>query len=293
MKKGGDVAKKKQQKKPRLYLDAFIKKLLYDNNLDNQWLDENEKDIKTIINYVWNIFQMRPDIMANVYPIVSSYEYNSFKLIDKIKYLQKILKDSNISFNDLYFFRKDYTKKERKDYAQYLEESDFGDLSALYGLHKKGYLNLDRMIESMSIKHEKRISNQDKEKIEELVKEHEEKELQKSEPVIHHLTQEIIDELELSLFDVAILQKYNQIIYTFINKYNQKVVYKEPFAMQFYWHAESDLLKKDYFEDNHKLYPYVMNDSSYLYKFNQAIRDNFKRSCRQVSKSKLEEASWF
>ena len=80
--------------------------------------------------------------------------------------------------------------------------------------------------------------------------------------------------MELTLLDVSLLERSNQLQYTFVDKENRKVVYREPFKMVVRFHPNHNILEKDYFEPFDNLIEYEYRN---IWDFNQ-----FKRALNQV-----------
>ena len=81
--------------------------------------------------------------------------------------------------------------------------------------------------------------------------------------------------MELSLFDVSILESKNQIQYTFLDKNNLKVIYREPYKMKVKFHPSNSIFDKDYFEPFDNLYEYQFTSIWDYMQFRNALNQAF------------------
>jgi len=78
---------------------------------------------------------------------------------------------------------------------------------------------------------------------------------------ITQLNGEIIKRLGLTLFDIAVLRKSNEFLYTFIDSKNKKRYYKEPFKVEFFINLKTGVLNNDYIEDvSENFQKYIITD---------------------------------
>ena len=83
-------------------------------------------------------------------------------------------------------------------------------------------------------------------RLDELLIENQKKKMLNDKRFIKEVNQEIIDEMELTLFNTCTMKNLNSVLFTFINKQNQKVYYLQPFEFEFYASYHSNILKNDY-----------------------------------------------
>lgn len=100
---------------------------------------------------------------------------------------------------------------------------------------------------------------------------------------IQELTQEIIDSRELTLFNTCTVKSLNGVLFTFIDKHNQKVYYLKPFEFEFYCSRHPNVLMNDYIVplslDSHTKYKIInyKDLKSLKYSLNNAY-DKYVRS---------------
>jgi hypothetical protein len=105
------------------------------------------------------------------------------------------------------------------------------------------------------------------------------KKLNKANLFLDNLSQETIDELGLVLFDVSLLKKSNQVLFSFIDKNNQKRYWKEPFAATVYISKKNGVINNDYIEEITD--DFIHNKITDIKIFNRikyAINDSYKRT---------------
>jgi hypothetical protein len=70
-----------------------------------------------------------------------------------------------------------------------------------------------------------------------------------------------IKQLGLTLFDISVLRKSNEFLYTFIDAKNKKRYYKEPFQVEFFINLKTGVLNNNYMEDvSENFQKYIIND---------------------------------
>jgi hypothetical protein len=95
---------------------------------------------------------------------------------------------------------------------------------------------------------------------------------------IKELNQEIIDSLELTIFDVMSLEDRNQLLYIFIDKQDRKRYYIKDFEFSFYVSKVQGIVHNDYLEykDSNKFVEFILSDINVLQSLKFAVNDNFK-----------------
>lgn len=96
---------------------------------------------------------------------------------------------------------------------------------------------------------------------------------------ITELSQQIIDEEELILFDISLLKRTNQILFIFIDKKNHKKYHLKPFMAKIYISKEDGVINNDYIEklDPDKFMGYVINDVKLYTKLKYMLSHSYKR----------------
>ena len=207
--------------------------------------------------------------------------YNSYELIQFYKFL---IQQQGLTKYDLmqYFPKKNY----RKEFVNRMRElgySDTGDANSLYELINTGALgNLDiqKLIESsfgevVDLK-EDTVSMDE---VRAVLQQNETKKMMEDDKVIRELNQEVIDELQLTLFDVKTIKNKNLILYIFIDKNNMKRYYYEPFTYTFYISTVPNIVQNDYIQDYDPSIhiAYTMTSYEQVSKFKFALNDLYKK----------------
>ena len=130
--------------------------------------------------------------------------------------------------------------KEKRQFIDYLAELK---LKTLLG-------------KEIKFKKAKKIDNKDmkdkKEKIKTIITKHQENEVKKHKTIdlnsmyLKELNEEIIEELQLTLFDVFLDENHNKLIYIFIDKNYNKKYYIEPYYVDVLVSKETSIIKNDY-----------------------------------------------
>jgi hypothetical protein len=251
---------------------------LYNEDVTPEWVESNEQHIKKYISYAWNVFLDTPRIAKFINNDVNNYSFNNYSLYERVKYLQSIVQQSGVSYTDLRFSFPQFEK--RKSYNDQLK-MDTGDIKGLYGLHKLGVINIENQIVQHDSKKPIKLSKQEKEQIQQVIVEYDAQQVnsvanENTDEEITHLTQEVIDELELTLFDIMVLDKMDMIMYVFIDKYNKKRVYKEPFTFTFRFSTKSSVIENDYFLPTDQLHEYTLTSVQEMRRLKQLINQSFE-----------------
>jgi len=93
------------------------------------------------------------------------------------------------------------------------------------------------------------------------------------------LNQEIIDEHELTIFNVKTISNRNQILFIFIDKDNLKRFYLQNFNFVFYVSKNTCIIDNDYIMDfdNDTHQPFIIQKLDVLKNLKFAVNDNYKR----------------
>ncbi len=254
----------------------FLQQLYRMETVDDEWVHENEKDLKKIIGYIWNAFIYTPQALKYLNKHLNTFDFNNFQLIDKVKFIHFIIHHSNILPS---WLNTDFQPRiDRIKEAEILgKEVTDNDKRVLWHLANEFGIFEMKNIKDISSKPQK-LTAQEKQKIQEAVQQAEK---QKSNTIVlNQLTQEIIDEMELMLFDISVLEKYNMIQYTFLDKNNLKVVYREPYSMKIKFHPSSSIFEKDYFEPFDNLYEYQFTSIWDYQRFRKTLNAAFLNSLK-------------
>lgn len=241
----------------------------------DDWITENEKDLKNIVGYIWNAFIYNPQALKYLNKHMNTYDYNSFSLKDKILFIQKVIIKNGLLaswLNTSFQPRIDRIK----ELELYKELSDNDRRSIWHLANEYGLLELNKANDVAN--KPMKLTQQDKQRIEASIKEAEE--LNSKTRILKELNQKIIDELELSLFDISVLESRNQIQYVFLDKDNKKVVYREQFKMKIKFHPSNSIFEKDYFEQFANLYEYEFDNIWNFNAFKKALNESFLNSLK-------------
>ena len=266
--------KKKQQSSLtyREFIDA-----LFAYRVDDEYIDKYSAQLKQFIKYAWDMFLYLPRAVQYLNQYVNDYEHTTQSLREQVLFLQDFIKRAKISRSDI---RTTAPSFELRSQLKSDIGKDFGtnDVNVLYSLSKMKILSLENLIIKVDQRRPDGLTKEEKELVKKAVQEHYEKNSSKVDEsmIIGELTQEIIDELDLTLFDISILDKSNKILYVFIDKDNKKRLYIEPFGYRFEIHPAPSILDKDYFVSKSEVYPYVITDVKDYMRLRGAINNNFK-----------------
>jgi len=267
------MAKKRPNKEENINVTTVINRAL-SKNYTREWCEENKNKIEQAINVVWNTFSFYPQIVKYIDKHANSFQFNTYSTYDKMKFIEMILENSGLTKGDLRFQIPEFEKRQR--YAKAFYELGSRDIAGLYALHKLKIVDLEEDMPKIDQSRPKKLSKEDKEKILKAKEEFEQQKLSNDDVFLPELTQEIIDELELTLYDVHILNDRNQVLYILIDKDNNKRYYVEPFQYQFRYHPEPSIIKKDYFVPIGDTYGYIIRDTRSYIQLRQALNNNFK-----------------
>ena len=243
------------------------------NEVTDTWLRENEKDLKKVVGYIWNAFIYTPQALVYLNKHLNTYDYNSFSLKDKVLFIQFVIRENGLVISWLNTEFQPRVDRE-KDF-ELDKELTSADKRALWHLANDFKLFETNKTSNQFTK-PKKLTEIEKKKINEAI-EKAEKQVSSTQ-VLETLTQEIIDEMELTLFDISVLESRNRIQYTFLDKRNLKVVYREPYKMNVKFHPSGNIFDKDYFENNENLYEYVFTSTWDYMKFRKALNESFLNS---------------
>jgi len=96
---------------------------------------------------------------------------------------------------------------------------------------------------------------------------------------LKELNQNVIDELELTIFNVKTLPNRNQILFIFIDKDNNKRFFVDDFNFIFYVSNKTNIIENDYLTkyDESTHIPFIIQNYEVLKHLKFAVNDNYKR----------------
>jgi hypothetical protein len=213
--------------------------------------------------------------------------YNIPEPIEYLKLLKKLFSVNNITKYNLwsYFPKRDtdlYSEIER------IEKYDDGDIRSKLIMikHNENYLDRYKKITATKAAAKKHTSDV-KNTITQAIKNYDKNEiaiLENKNLIFDKLTQELINEEELVLFNISILKKANKVLYTFINKNNKKRYYLEPFQAKIYVSKETSILQNDYIEEinDDKFIEYIIPSYKNFSKIKYVLNDNYIKLLNDV-----------
>ena len=103
---------------------------------------------------------------------------------------------------------------------------------------------------------------------------------------IEEVNQDIIDELQLTLFNTCTLKKLNSILYTFIDKNNNKVFHIAPFEYQFFVSYKNQIIENDYIvkRDENVHTKYAVSSYQDLQSIKYQLNSNYDRFMKMGGK---------
>lgn len=249
-----------------------------------------KKEIKSITWYLSNSFLNNLTFIRLLNKHINSFYINDeFQIIKTYKLLinQQRLTSRDISHN---FYQKNIRSKFVTRLLE-LNIMDEGDAKSLYKLVEVNLIQADLEKVIAGTYGEKINSNEDtldKEALTKALVNIDEKldEEKFKDKILKTLTQEVIDELELTIFDVKTLKKKNMVLYIFIDKNNNKRFYFEPFEYSFYISNNFSVLENDYIVDmdEKKHIKYTITDYNLATKFKIILNDAYKKHMESILK---------
>jgi dephospho-CoA kinase len=249
-----------------------------------------KNEIKGILWYLHNSFLKKIKFIKLLNEHANNlYDYNNELQI--LQFYKFLIQQQGIQRYDLmqYFPKKNY----RKEFVQRMDElklADTGNANSMFELISAGVfgqLSIPTLIEkSFGEKVEANDTTVNREEILSILKENENDKLLKDEKVIKELSQEIIDELELTLFNVKTIKNKNLVLYIFIDKNNLKRYYYEPFEYTFFVSINPNIIFNDYLAnyDSNLHIAYTFTNFEMVNKFKFLLNDVYKKHMIQYLK---------
>jgi len=275
------VSKKDNSKKAKITIKDLINYITSSGPVPDNFLS-SEKELKRQVIYLFEFFWNFPKIISflNQYNLL----YNNPVEKDPIgflNYLKMIIIDNKLSKYDL-----------KSDFFNFLQE--LNKIKELEEQARKEKIQLRDLIARLKIaaiknenikffKNEK-SSKKELSEIESKYKELKEKEVQKRKNQniqtirLDRINEDIIKELELTIFDIFSDEKHNQLIYIFIDKNSKKRYYIEPFYFEFFISKKSGIINNDYLEDYNEndFIKYKITNYFDYYQLKRALKNNYE-----------------
>lgn len=267
---------------------------LYDNQLityPEQWIFF-KSEMQSISRYIIKIFQtnLRAIYLANK---TCNHLYNSHDPLEILVFYKTLIQQLGLQYHKRYDKFNQMTK--RKQFIDACLSINpmwhTRDAISIYELNNRGLLpgdyisNNDRLEfykdPKKKLKYENDKANLDKikERITENEKVNKLRAMENDTRYIKELNQSVIDELELTVFNVKTLPNRNQILFIFIDKDNNKRFYVQDFNFTFFVSRGASILENDYiveFDESMHI-PFSIQSFEILKNLKFAVNDNHKR----------------
>lgn len=218
-----------------------------------------KSDLQYTVNYLINLFINYPRITREANRLLNSL-YTTWDYKEILMYYKNVVQKNQLRPNDLY--TKFDGKTARKEFVDICETINpwwtEADAKALYALNVgprvfDSVSNVDLVkiykdpkLAMLSKKNNSEGFEEEANRLDELLIENQKQKMMNDKRFLKVINQEIIDEMELTIFNTCTMKSLNSILFTFINKQNQKVYYLQPFEFEFYASYHSSILKNDY-----------------------------------------------
>jgi hypothetical protein len=275
-----------QSKKPIKIYDLINWLLGQDDKIPVRFIEQKSK-LGSLVPYIVEQLWTNMNLVQYLNKHVNDL-FNIPDPIDQLLFLKKLFKLRNINKWSLYQKRPDF----KPDIVKAIEEKEGYDEGnargkALMLKHKFGLLETQGAYKKQTATKaaiKQATTQEDKKFIKDLLeqqKAQEEASVPKIDEGIYikKLTQEVIDENELVLFDVSLLKKRNQVLFIFIDKNNHKKYYLMPFMAKIYISKVDGVIHNDYIEklDPNKFNGYVLTDIRNYTRLKYMLNDSYKR----------------
>ena len=218
-----------------------------------------KSDLQYTVNYLINLFINYPRITREANRLLNSL-YTTWDYKEILVYYKNVIQKNQLRPNDLY--TKFDGKTARKEFVDICEKINpwwtEADAKGLYALNVEPRVldsvsNVDLVkiykdpkLAMLSKKNNSEGFEEESNRLDELLIENQKQKMMNDKRFLKVINQEIIDEMELTLFNTCTMKSLNSVLFTFINKQNQKVYYLQPFEFEFYASYHSNILKNDY-----------------------------------------------
>jgi len=269
---------------------------LYDNKpvvYPDFWLTF-KNEVQSISRYIPKIFQTNLKAIYLINKDCNHLHYNHDSF-ENLMYYKTIIQQLKLSFYDRYVEFNKMTKRKQFIDACLTINPQWHTLDAIsiYEMNNRNvfkdsmYLANDQRLEFWKDPKKKLKFDTDntdlQNRIKELAAENAKHKMLSDKRYIHELNQNVIDDLELVIFNVKTLPARNQILYIFIDKDNNKRFYVEDFEFIFFISNQSSIINNDYIEDFdvNKHIPFMVKSLEVLRTIKFAVQDSHKRFMKQ------------
>ncbi len=244
----------------------------------------NPTKLNGIVPYITEQFWTMPQLASYLNKHVNDL-YNIPDPIELLRLLKKIIQHQGLTKANCWSFIPNRTPDLLKE-IQERDQLDSGNARAKQVMMKK--LNIDSSIYFKAAPTKKNVNLTDsvsKTIVKEALVQAEVNKVQEKEEArkndsryLSELNQEVIDELELILFDVSLLKKTNRVLFTFIDAKNQKRYFIVPFMAEIYLSKKDGVINNDYIEKkSDDFIHYVIQDIKLYTKLKFMLNTSYKR----------------
>jgi len=285
------MAKLKKPKKPKISYSQVLREInqyIYSSSSElSSDIFNNKGILNQIVNFYYEQLWLHPKVNIILDRYLNRKEMNImlFNTIEKLDFIKLVINQNNISsFNLFKYFPKRDTIKIIEGISR-IKNIPFKEAKAFY--INRSILNPKEILSILN----KEIDENDKLILQELIKQEPVEETTvisetSDSSFLPELTQEVIEQYRLNLFDIQILKKTNQALFIFIDKDNKKRYYLEPFEARIYMNIQTGILNNDYFidKDNPKMeiIEYLITDEKLLQKLKRSVTTQFEKEILDV-----------
>jgi hypothetical protein len=254
-----------------------------EDKLPDHFIEQKTK-LNSLVPYITEQLWTKPNLIKYLNKHINDL-FNIKDPIEQLLFLKKLFRIRKITKWDLYQKRPNF----KPDLIKMIEEKEGYDegnarakeviLKRKFGLLEAQGAYKKQTATKAAIK--QTSTKEEKEFIKDLLeqKKMEETKSNKQDHYIDSLSQEIIDEQELILFDVSLLKKRNQVLFIFIDKNNHKKYHLMPFMAKIYISKQDGVINNDYIEelDPNKFLGYIIRDIKLYTRLKYILNTSYKR----------------
>ncbi len=244
----------------------------------------NKTKLNGVVPYLAEQFWTNPELVSYLNEHANDL-YNIPDPIEMLKLLKKLITNRGLTQANCWSF----IPQRGKDLVKEVQERDLLDtnnarakvmLMKKLGVESGGYFKLAPTKKNANLhdSESKVIIKEALDKDRERVHKKEEESREKDSRYLSELNQEVIDRLELVLFDVSLLKKTNRVLFTFIDSDNTKKYFTTPFVANIYLSKKDGVINNDYIEDKtDDFIHYMIKDFKMYTKLKFTLNSSYKR----------------
>jgi len=277
--------KKEKNKIVKLKIDDVISWLFFPDDKILQNIINRKTDLGNMFFRLPKVFYKFPLLVIQLNKLNDLYD--SWDNIDILYEYRRLIEFNNITIQDVTNIRWNVLQRENFITEYSSKSSDYQriEYASLYHLNSKiKSLGFNLNLESLN---PESLKNNDldqdlKENILNINKIKKELKFKNDDRFLQEITQEIIDQLELTIFDVKLLRRTNEVLYIFLAKNSEKKYYKEHMKIDFFYSKNDYIMLNDYIQpyDSSIHTKYTIIENNHYYQLKKAIFSNFNKSIR-------------